>query len=62
MHGDASWVGGSGIAAFIGFAAQVKPTLFDSAGASTLHTLSLGFNRGGATGTQGIGVCSAEVC
>ncbi len=34
------------VAAFIGFAAQVK---------YELRTLSLGFNPGDATGTQGIG-------
>ncbi len=51
-----------GVAAF-GFAAQTKPVRFENAGASALHTLPFGFNPGDAvTGTQGIGVCPAEVC
>ncbi len=43
------------VSAFIDFAAQAKPVQFVSAEASALHT-------GDATGTQGIGVWSAEVC
>ncbi len=45
-----------GVAALIGFAAQTKPVQFESATASTLHTLRFGFNPGGATATQGVGV------
>ncbi len=48
-----------GVAAFIGFAAQAKPVRFESAGASTLHTLPFSFNPGDATGTQWVEV---EVC
>ncbi len=36
------------VAAFIGFAAQAKPVWFESAGTSTLHSLSFGFNPGDA--------------
>ncbi len=46
----------SGVAAFIGFAAQAKLVRFVSAGAFALHTLPFSFNPGDATGTQGIGV------
>ncbi len=46
-------ISSSGVAAFIGF---------ESIGAPTLHTLSCDFDPGDATGTQGIEVCSAEVC
>ncbi len=49
-------------AVFIGFADQAKPVRFESATASTLHTLLIGFNPGCGTGTQGVGVWSAEVC
>ncbi len=45
-----------GVAAFSGFAAQVKLVRFDSAGTSVLHTLPFGLNPGDATGTQGIGI------
>ncbi len=45
-----------GVAEFIGFAAQAKPVRFESAGASALHTYSLGFNPGDAVGAQGIGI------
>ncbi len=45
-----------GVAAFIGFAAQVKPIRLESAEASTCHTLPFGFNPRDATGTQGTGV------
>ncbi len=61
-HGDVSWVPSPRVAAHIGFAAQVKPARFVRAGAPALHTLPFGFNPGDATGTQGIGVWSAEVC
>ncbi len=63
MHVDDSWVGStprSPVPAFIGLAAQAKLVRFVSAGASALHTLLFGFNPGEATGTQGIGACSAE--
>ncbi len=53
-HANVSWVGGaprSPVAAFIGFAAQAKLV---STGVYT--TLAYGFNRGDATGTQGVGV------
>ncbi len=67
-HNAVSWVfstlsfPGPGVAAFIGFAAEAKPVRFKSAGVSTLHILPIGFNAGGATGTQGIGVLSTGVC
>ncbi len=48
-----------GVATIIGLAAQVGLVRFESAGASTLH---FSFNPGDATGTQEIGVRSAEVC
>ncbi len=51
-----------GVGAFIDFVAQAKPVRFESAGAFALHTFPFGFNPGGATGTQGIGICSVEVC
>ncbi len=38
-----------GVAAFIGFAAEVKLVRFESAGASALHTLPFGFNPVDAT-------------
>ncbi len=44
------------VAVFIGFAAQVKPVRFESAGASALHALPFSPNPGDATGTQGIGI------
>ncbi len=47
------------------FAMQLKPSLLarlESAGAVALHTLSFNFNLDNATGTQGIGVCSANMC
>ncbi len=47
---------GRALLAFIGFAAQAKPARFESAGASSLHTLPFGFNPGDATGMQEIGV------
>ncbi len=43
-------------AAFIGFAAQVKPARFESAGAFALHTRPFGLNLGDASGTQEIRV------
>ncbi len=51
-----------GVAAFIDFASQAKLVRFGSAGKFALHTFPFGFNPGGATGTQGIGICSVEVC
>ncbi len=58
-HGAISWIVSTskspvpGVAAFIGFAAQVKPVRFESAGAP----LRFGFNPGDAmSGMQGIGV------
>ncbi len=51
-----------GVAAFIDFTAKAKLVRFESAGAFALHTFPFGFNPGGATGTQGIGICSVEVC
>ncbi len=51
-----------GVAAFIDFAAEAKLVRFESAGTFALHTFPFGFNPGGATGTQGIGVGSVEVC
>ncbi len=45
--------------AFTGFAAQAKPARFESAEASTCHTPPFRFKSGNATGTQGIGICSA---
>ncbi len=50
------------VAAFIDFTAQAKLVRFESAGTFALHTFPFGFNPGGATGTQGIGICSVEVC
>ncbi len=50
------------VAAFIDFADEAKLIRFESAGAFALHTFPFGFNPGGATGTQGIGICSVEVC
>ncbi len=50
------------VAAFIDFAAKAKLVRFESAGTFALHTFPFGFNPGGATGTQGIGICSVEVC
>ncbi len=51
------------VAALNGFAVEAKFARFESTGASALHTsLPCGFNSGDATGTQGIGVCSSEVC
>ncbi len=44
------------VATFTGFVYESKLTRFESAGASALHTLPFGFNPGGATGTQGVGV------
>ncbi len=44
-----------GVAAFIGFAAKTKPVQFENA-------LPFCMNPGDATGTQGIGIRSAEVC
>ncbi len=41
-------------AAFTGFTAQAKPVCFESAEASSLHTLPFGFNPGDATTTQGV--------
>ncbi len=49
-------------AAFIDFTAKAKLVRFESAGAFALHTFPFGFTPGGATGTQGIGICSVEVC
>ncbi len=46
-----------GVAAFIGFATQAKPTRFESAGTSTLHSLSFGFNPGDARDRSLIGRC-----
>ncbi len=51
-----------GVAAFIDFTAKAKLVRFESAGAFALHTFPFGFNPGGATGTQGIGICSVEEC
>ncbi len=51
-----------GVAAFIGFAAEAKFVRFESAGTFAFHTFPFGFNPGGATGTQGRGVGSVEVC
>ncbi len=50
-----------GVAVLIDFTAQAKPIRFDSAGAAALHTLFIGLNPGDVTGSQGNGVCSAEV-
>ncbi len=49
-------------AAFNDFAAKAKLVRFESAGTFALHTFPFSFNPGGATGTQGIGICSVEVC
>ncbi len=49
------------VAAFIDFAAKAKLVRFGSAGTFALHTFPFGFNPGGATWTQGIGICSVEV-
>ncbi len=46
---------------FIGFAAQAKPALLESAGASALHTLAFGFYPGDAAGTQGMGVSRCSI-
>ncbi len=51
-----------GVAAFIDSAAKAKLPRFESAGASALHPFPFSFNLGDATGMQGIGVCSVEVC
>ncbi len=51
-----------GVAAFICLAAQAKPVRFESAGESAPHTFPFSFNPVDATGTQVIGVWSAEVC
>ncbi len=48
------------IATVIDFVDQAKPARFESAGASALHTLPFGFNRGDVTRTQGLGVWSAH--
>ncbi len=50
------------VAAFIDFVAQAKLVRLESARTFALHTFPFGFNPGGATGTQGIGICSVEVC
>ncbi len=50
------------VAAFIDFADEAKLIRFESAGTFAFHTFPFGFNPGGATGTQGIGICSVEVC
>ncbi len=60
--GDASRVPSSGVAAFIGLAAEAKLVQLECTRASALHTLSFSFDPGDATGTQGIGVCSTKVC
>ncbi len=64
MRSNGSWhaVGSPGVIAFIGFSAQTKLTRFESAGSSAHHTLPFSFNTSDATGTQWIGVGSAEVC
>ncbi len=54
---ETSWV-----VALIGLAAHAMLALFMSTGESALHILSFDFSLGGVTGTQGVGVCSAEVC
>ncbi len=68
-HGDFSWVGTTprspSPASRYLLALHFKPSWlvrFESARDSTLHALPFGFNPGDATGTQGIGVWSAEVC
>ncbi len=61
-HGDVTWIANiprspvKSVAAFIGFAAQVKPAQFENVRASPLHTLPFGFNPGDAAETHGIGV------
>ncbi len=65
---DVSWVGSTPKSPaptslhFYGFAAQGMLARFESAGASAHRTLPFSFNTGDAAGTQGIWVCSAEVC
>ncbi len=64
-HGDVSWVyrvPSPDVTAYIGFAAQAKLARPESDGESAFHTLLFGFIPVDATGTQGIGVWSAEVC
>ncbi len=58
------WVAHRGPQSRLCISSQIELARFESAGASALHvhTLAFGLNPGDATGTQGIGVWSAEVC